>query len=169
LSTVHSAKGLEWSVVFVIWVTEGRFPPMYALRNPDDVDEERRLLYVAATRAKDHLYLISPLENEAWSSSLSQPRISRFLSDIPPHMVGVNEEPEPEKPTSIQPNRRFVAPAAPSPSGGGFSPGQRVSHPVFGLGRVLEVMTGSKIRIEFDHFGTKTLHTDYAGLQKAGW
>ena len=73
LSTVHSAKGLEWKAVFIIGVTEGRFPPSQAGDNPESLDEERRLMYVAATRAKDFLFLVCPLEGDAFASSAFRP------------------------------------------------------------------------------------------------
>ena len=60
LSTIHSAKGLEWQAVFVIWMVDGRFPSYHNLHDDEEVEEERRLLYVAVTRAKEHLYLIVP-------------------------------------------------------------------------------------------------------------
>ena len=73
LSTVHSAKGLEWSVVFIIWATEGYFPSARASHNEDGIEEERRLMYVAATRAKDHLLLCYPGQETGygWSSGYS--------------------------------------------------------------------------------------------------
>ncbi|MBF0495464.1 MAG: ATP-dependent helicase [Deltaproteobacteria bacterium] len=60
LSTIHSAKGLEWGVVFIIWAQEGYFPPQKCLDNADSLEEERRLMYVAATRAKDYLFITYP-------------------------------------------------------------------------------------------------------------
>jgi DNA helicase-2/ATP-dependent DNA helicase PcrA len=61
LSSIHQAKGLEWRVVFLIWAANGRFPTARSLREPEAVEEERRLFYVAATRAKDELYICYPL------------------------------------------------------------------------------------------------------------
>ncbi|MBU2551013.1 MAG: DUF3553 domain-containing protein, partial [Proteobacteria bacterium] len=162
LSTVHSAKGLEWQVVFIIWAAEGRFPPAYAMKKPDDMDEERRLMYVAATRAEDHLYLICPLEADA-ASAWSSPRLSRFLSDIPPGLVAMEDEAGAE---SEPFPRRPVSEPAPPPADG-FAVGERVNHPAFGLGRVVASAGGRKIKVDFDHFGTKTLHLDYAGLRRA--
>jgi DNA helicase-2/ATP-dependent DNA helicase PcrA len=82
LSTVHSAKGLEWHSVFVLWTMEGRFPSFAALNNPDELEEERRLMYVAMTRAEQNLYLCCPCQ--AWDpisgGHLSRP--SRFLDEI---------------------------------------------------------------------------------------
>ncbi|GJL56384.1 MAG: DNA helicase [Nitrospirales bacterium] len=83
LSTIHSAKGLEWRCVFVIWLVDGRFPSAYAFAEDDELEEERRLLYVAITRAKQELFLTYPINvyDKMTGSVLSKP--SRFLDDIP--------------------------------------------------------------------------------------
>ena len=83
LSTIHSAKGLEWHTVFVIWLVDGRFPSYLNLHDGDEVEEGRRLLYVAVTRAKDNLYLSYPIDiyDRAAGMVLGQP--SRFVQDIP--------------------------------------------------------------------------------------
>ncbi|MBF0503178.1 MAG: ATP-dependent helicase [Candidatus Riflebacteria bacterium] len=82
LSTIHSAKGLEWHSVFVIWALEGRFPSFPALQNPERLEEERRLMYVAMTRARENLYLCYPVSiwDAASGSLLAEP--SRFIRDI---------------------------------------------------------------------------------------
>lgn len=82
LSTIHSAKGLEWHSVFIIWAVEGRFPSLYN-KEDDDLEEERRLMYVAATRAKENLFISYPINifDRATGMMLSKP--SRFLEDIP--------------------------------------------------------------------------------------
>jgi DNA helicase-2/ATP-dependent DNA helicase PcrA len=83
LTTIHQAKGLEWAVVFIVWLAEGRFPSMRSLTSQEDEEEERRLFYVAATRAKDELYLCYPL----WSFDRRSPstllKPSRFVQEIP--------------------------------------------------------------------------------------
>lgn len=83
LSTVHSAKGLEWHTVIVIWTLDGRFPSLHALNTPEDLDEELRLLYVAATRARRDLMFTCPLYayDRGADTVLSQP--SRFLDVLP--------------------------------------------------------------------------------------
>ncbi|MCP5104582.1 MAG: ATP-dependent helicase [bacterium] len=88
LSTIHSAKGLEWHSVFVIHLVDGYFPSMRSMDSEEELEEERRLFYVAATRAEKNLYLITPeLEGRSWSSFdpsgmiFSEP--SRFLAEIP--------------------------------------------------------------------------------------
>lgn len=87
LSTIHSAKGLEWQCVFVIWVVDGRFPSAYSFVSDEELEEERRLFYVAVTRAKKHLYLTYPVNiyDKATGSVLSKP--SRFLDAVPSSML----------------------------------------------------------------------------------
>lgn len=81
LSTVHQAKGLEWPIVFVIWLADGRFPAAKALKNPENLEEERRLLYVATTRAKEELYLCYPIIGGNWRQAILM-KPSRFLKEI---------------------------------------------------------------------------------------
>jgi DNA helicase-2/ATP-dependent DNA helicase PcrA len=83
LSTVHSAKGLEWDAVFIIWAAEGRFPGFYSQERDEDLEEERRLMYVAATRARDYLAVIFPSigYNRQFGMTVNSP--SRFIADIP--------------------------------------------------------------------------------------
>ena len=87
LSTIHSAKGLEWRCVFVIWLVDGRFPSSYSFLTEEELEEERRLLYVAVTRAKQCLYLTFPVQvyDKITGSVLSKP--SRFLDDVPASLV----------------------------------------------------------------------------------
>ncbi len=87
LSTVHSAKGLEWDTLFVIWMTDGWFPSnRFQDDEFDDLEEERRLLYVATTRAKRHLHYVYPL-NVYRPDMDFIPSISRFLEPIPPTIL----------------------------------------------------------------------------------
>ena len=83
LSSVHQAKGLEWRIVFVIWMADGMFPTARSLEDEDAVEEERRLFYVAVTRAEDELYLTYPLLrlNAGYGEMFQRP--SRFLAEIP--------------------------------------------------------------------------------------
>jgi DNA helicase-2/ATP-dependent DNA helicase PcrA len=83
LSTIHSAKGLEWRTVFVIGMVDGRFPSLYNLRDQDEVEEERRLLYVAVTRAKEHLYLTYPIDIYDRSTGMVLGKPSRFVDGLP--------------------------------------------------------------------------------------
>jgi DNA helicase II / ATP-dependent DNA helicase PcrA len=83
LSSVHQAKGLEWRAVFVVWLSDGRFPSAQALRDRDGEEEERRLFYVAATRAKDELYLTYPLVAAPRDRERVVMKASRFLEELP--------------------------------------------------------------------------------------
>jgi DNA helicase-2/ATP-dependent DNA helicase PcrA len=107
LSTIHSAKGLEWHSVFIIWAVEGRFPSLYN-KDDDELEEERRLMYVAATRAKENLFITYPINifDRATGMVLSRP--SRFLDGIPRRIltpVMLMEE-EDEEETWRSPRRR---------------------------------------------------------------
>jgi len=98
LSTVHSAKGLEWHSVFVIWAADGRFPSEYNVHDDDEIEEERRLMYVATTRTKEQLYVTYPINmfERGLGPVLGKP--SRFLEHISPELLRpvalVEEEPE---------------------------------------------------------------------------
>jgi DNA helicase-2/ATP-dependent DNA helicase PcrA len=82
LSTIHQAKGLEWKAVFVLWLVDGKFPDARALKEEGGEEEERRLFYVAVTRAKDHLYLVHPvLADERYLRGVIQ-RPSRFIKEL---------------------------------------------------------------------------------------
>lgn len=100
LSTIHSAKGLEWHTVFMIYVAEGHLPSYLSLENEDDIEEERRLFYVAATRAKENLFLLKPhldrfSRGAMDSGGLVFTRISRFLDQARIMDKLVNVEPDP--------------------------------------------------------------------------
>jgi DNA helicase-2/ATP-dependent DNA helicase PcrA len=82
LSTIHSAKGLEWRAVFIIWAADGRFPGPQSV-GLEELEEERRLMYVAATRARDELYLSYPIYMFDRSFGHTLGRVSRFLEDVP--------------------------------------------------------------------------------------
>ncbi len=87
ISTIHSAKGLEWNSVFIIGAVDGRFPSVYSFNSPEEMDEELRLMYVASTRAKNDLYITYPIDmfDHATSMVLSKP--SRFLDDIEADLI----------------------------------------------------------------------------------
>ena len=82
LSTIHSAKGLEWHSVFIIWAVEGRFPAVYN-KDDDELEEERRLMYVAATRAKENLFISYPINIFDRTTGMVLSKPSRFLDGIP--------------------------------------------------------------------------------------
>ncbi|MGZ8430467.1 MAG: ATP-dependent helicase [Candidatus Deferrimicrobiaceae bacterium] len=87
LSTIHSAKGLEWSVVFLIWVLDGKLPLSRAAEDEEEMEEERRLLYVAATRAKNTLVITYPVNIYERSSGTVLSLPSRFVVEIPPGVL----------------------------------------------------------------------------------
>jgi DNA helicase II / ATP-dependent DNA helicase PcrA len=82
LSTIHSAKGLEWNSVFIIWALEGRFPSIYNTNTTEELEEERRLLYVAATRAKKNLFISYPTRVFDKSLRMVLSRPSQFVDGI---------------------------------------------------------------------------------------
>jgi len=159
LSTIHSAKGLEWHTVFVLSVIEGRFPSSYSLLNPEELEEERRLFYVAVTRAKERLYLIAPLTVYVPGEGRAFARLSRFLQEVPKGLYveyGKQEEPiakaqKEEKGTSI--NMPFKV-------------GDLVRHPRFGEGEVMKVVDQEKVMVNFVGKGPTLLHLKYATLER---
>ncbi len=108
LSSVHQAKGLEWRAVFVIWLSDGMFPTSRSLDRDEDIEEERRLFYVAVTRCKDELYLTYPelRLNAGYGEAFQRP--SRFLQELPGHLY---EEWE------VSPGMGAYAPKSPTTSG----------------------------------------------------
>ena len=87
LSTIHSAKGLEWQCVFVIWIVDGKFPSVYSFIADEELEEERRLFYVAVTRAKRHLYLTYPINVFDKGSGMLLSKPSRFLDPVSPVLL----------------------------------------------------------------------------------
>ncbi|MCX5856405.1 MAG: ATP-dependent helicase, partial [Deltaproteobacteria bacterium] len=93
LSTIHQAKGLEWSAVFMIWCAEGRLPLQRALNDPDGEAEERRLFYVATTRAKDQLYLCYPVFDYSRGMGSLPLSPSRFIRELSPATLRAKDRP----------------------------------------------------------------------------
>jgi DNA helicase-2/ATP-dependent DNA helicase PcrA len=174
LSTVHSAKGLEWPYVFVIWVAEGRFPAARAYDNPEDLEEERRLMYVAATRAKDRLTLCYPGSESrySWPSHGEKDYgagngLSSFLKDLGNDVasyevagtLGPMDIPRRGKIISME---KAEGPAAAH----GLKQGDRVKHPAFGAGVVSKFVSKDKVEVLFSKVGRKLLHLEYTILEK---
>ena len=82
ISTIHSAKGLEWDTVFIIGAVDGRFPSAYSFNSEEEMDEELRLMYVATTRAKNNLYITYPVDMYDYSMQMVLSKPSRFLDNI---------------------------------------------------------------------------------------
>ncbi|MFH1596789.1 MAG: ATP-dependent helicase [Pseudomonadota bacterium] len=87
VSTVHSAKGLEWEAVFIIWAAEGRFPTFYSQEREEETEEERRLMYVAATRARSYLAVVFPTVGYSRQFGMTFNTPSRFIADIPRRLL----------------------------------------------------------------------------------
>jgi len=169
LSTIHSAKGLEWDAVFVIGLAEGRFPHQNAAG--EELEEERRLLYVAATRARKQLFLTYPRQITTPERKLRPAVMSPFLREINP---GLYRQPQPDPartaqfgadgPGLAQPRSGLGRPKTVS-ARQEFSPGMQVRHPIFGPGTVKSIPGPRRVEIAFDRDGDKILHLDYAKLE----
>ena len=158
LSTIHSAKGLEWHTVFIISLVEGRFPSAYSLQNEEELEEERRLFYVAITRAREKLYLIVPtsIYKPGEGKILTQP--SRFIKEIPPSLFKVYQKEES--------SRNLKTRSATKSNNNNFKVGDLVKHPHFGEGEILEILDDNKIKVFFPKKGVTHLHLDYVKLEK---
>jgi len=106
LTSIHQAKGAEWKVVFMIWTAEGKFPSPRALKEIDSEEEERRLWYVALTRAKDELYLTYPLMITDYNRQTALQKPSRFVMECPPVLFEVwsleEDQPKFDAPVEIE-------------------------------------------------------------------
>jgi len=164
LMTVHTAKGLEFPVVFVAGLEEGIFPHAGAIRDERGIEEERRLCYVAMTRAQDRLFLTWARERHRFGSrSYGTP--SRFLSEIPREALGgaaaVASEDAAEGRSLDYSYGQDDAPP-------GLEVGLRVRHPIFGPGTILAVSgagANQKLRVRFERAGVKTLLLRFANLE----
>lgn len=185
LMTVHAAKGLEFPVVFIVGLEENLFPSQFCVK-PSEIEEERRLLYVAITRAMEQCYL-SYARQRFRNGQMAFNSPSRFLNDIDRQYFEFQRPVAPSQPrlTSYSRPSNFSTPVSQltekpkSPISSSQSPipsvwaeGTRVSHRVFGLGTVSrvyrdEVTENDKIEIAFDTVGTKTLLLSHAKLEKA--
>jgi DNA helicase II / ATP-dependent DNA helicase PcrA len=167
LSTIHSAKGLEWEVVFVIGLAEGRFPHPSA-EPGGQWEEERRLLYVAATRAKKRLYLCYPRDLMTPDRRFQRVGMSPFLQELQPGLYDrIEEERFSFAPSSLAHNRTppALGKRPEKVSLDDLSKGYAVSHPFYGAGIVLRLIKPRSVDIVFDKHGLKTLHLDYAKLK----
>ena len=159
LMTLHTAKGLEFPVVFVVGLEDGIFPHMRSLGEPAEMEEERRLAYVGITRAQDRLYLTSAWHRTLWGATNYNPP-SRFLKEIPAELLATAP-------------KRNLSKSSPTPShtvsSSEISAGDRVKHDKWGLGTVREVIgTGERAEavVSFDEIGRKRLLLGWAPLIK---
>src|SRR6185312_7611839 len=161
LMTLHTAKGLEFPVVFVTGWEDGMFPHMRALGDPTELSEERRLAYVGITRARQRLYLSRAKVRSSWGQPMLNPE-SRFLREIPQELIDWRRtDPAPSLSAPVSGAGRFGTPR-PSPSrvAAGKRPllvleaGDRVSHDKYGLGRVEEVSGMGESAMSLIDFGS---------------
>ena len=170
LMTLHTAKGLEFPVVFLTGLEDGIFPHLRSLGDPGELEEERRLAYVGITRAQDRLYLSRATMRSAWGAPQANPA-SRFLEEIPDELVdwrrlvsSVSSTPAvaavAARPGVRSPGNRVVV---------HLEPGDRVTHDTFGMGSVVAV-EGSGERavasVDFSTGGVKRLLLRYAPVEK---
>ena len=161
LMTVHSVKGLEFDNVFVIGMEEGIFPHMNSLMENMALEEERRLCYVAITRAKDNLHLVNARRRTLFGKEQVNP-VSRFMSEINPGLLETNvkEEELPKKEEKIDTTEMFREEEV------DYKVGDYVYHETFGTGKVVEV-TNTLVSVAFKHpQGIKKLMKNHKKLSK---
>lgn len=163
LMTLHSAKGLEFPLVFMAGVEEGLFPSQLSLEEGDRLEEERRLCYVGMTRAMQQLY-ITYAESRRIYGRENYSRPSRFIKEIPPqYLQEIRLKAQVATPMA---NNRFSKSQS-SFNDTGFNVGQRVLHPKFGEGIVTNFEgqgAQARVQVNFDDFGSKWLVVAYAKL-----
>lgn len=173
LMTLHSAKGLEFPVVFITGMEDGLLPHSRSLEDPDEMAEERRLCYVGITRAKDRVILTYAFRRSLWGSSdVSTP--SRFLNDIPRQLISSTASYAGAKPKAAMIERaatwNLPTVKAPEPAHQpAFRAGQRVKHATFGEGVVIETRlerNDEEVTVAFKKAGIKRLLASFANLQK---
>lgn len=170
LMTLHTAKGLEFPVVFLTAMEDGVFPHVRSLGEPKELEEERRLAYVGITRAQKRLYLTRAAVRSSWGAPSFNPA-SRFVSEVPGQLMDWRTPPE-KTAWNAATRREPAAPATPKKGGRAvpsLTPGDRVSHDAFGLGTVVSVdgqAEKTKVKIDFGSGGEKTLLLAYAPLEK---
>ncbi len=163
LMTLHSAKGLEFPLVFLVGMEEGLFPHQMSVEEPGRLEEERRLCYVGITRARRELYL-THAELRRLHGSETYPRASRFISEIPAKLL---REVRPRAQVVRPVSHRGIADTA-ATSASGLRLGQRVSHAKFGEGVVLNYEgqgSSARVQVNFSGAGAKWLVLAYANLQ----
>lgn len=177
MMTMHSAKGLEFPVVFISGMEEGIFPSNMTIMNPEEMDEERRLAYVGITRAKEKLYLVRAQDRMLFGSTQHN-RPSRFTDEIPEQLLEITGRERKEKIS-----QDFLNFGAPKKSYGGFKKvtprtntstvtynvGDAVMHKVFGKGTIIKAEkmgNDQMLQIAFDSSGTKTLMANFCKMEK---
>lgn len=173
LMTLHTAKGLEFSNVFVAGMEEGIFPGMQSMYNPAEIEEERRLCYVGVTRAKKKLVITNAARRMLFGKT-SRNRPGRFLTEIPEELCDKECALEPV----VRPAARSAAFAVKEPGGPAVgtgktaprvvhSQGQKVSHKMFGNGEIIKVVpmgNDQLLEVMFESVGLKKIMSNYAKL-----
>lgn len=180
LMTMHSAKGLEFPIVFVVGMEDNIFPSSRSLESEADTEEERRLAYVAVTRAKEKLYLTHAEERMLYGRT-DRNRISRFIKELPADCIEKESETAKpsvylngyEKPHSMSLQQQIAQRKADRSSvtvnTETFSAGDRVIHKIFGEGTVLSskpMANDTLVEIAFDNRGTKKIMANYTKIKK---
>ncbi|MFQ5459293.1 MAG: 3'-5' exonuclease, partial [Anaerolineae bacterium] len=168
LLTLHSAKGLEFSWVFLVGLEEGLLPHSRSVDDPTALDEERRLFYVGLTRAKERVVIVHAFRRSAFGSgSVRQP--SRFLADLPAAVVTAAGSTAANRGRPRHSRQAEWAPKAAAPAAG-FRPGDKVRHGTFGVGTVVTCAPlegDQEVTVAFDGAGLKKLLASFARLEPA--
>lgn len=185
MMTLHSAKGLEFPVVFIAGLEEGVFPSIATIMNPDELNEERRLAYVGITRAKEKLY-ITKAKSRMLMGHTSYNKVSRFVNEIPPELLNYTGEKKTFASTNgfsassshisigagskFTPNKSFNTFTKPAvKSGTVYKKGDCVFHKVFGKGMIMKTEkmgNDTMLEVAFDKAGTKTLMANFSKMEK---
>ena len=180
LMTMHSAKGLEFPTVFVVGMEENIFPSSRSLESEADLEEERRLAYVAYTRAMKKLYITHATERMLYGKT-DRNRTSRFVKEIPTELKEKLSDSDPVSTTNENGGsfgdirsmtlQQQIAMKKTVRSDGGeqFSPGDRVAHKIFGEGTVISansIVNDTLLEIAFDNKGTKKIMANFAKIKK---
>ncbi len=178
MMTLHSAKGLEFPVVFIAGAEEGIFPGMNAIMNPTEIEEERRLAYVGITRAKERLYFTTAAQRMLFGRTTYN-RPSRFVGEVPKDLLEVQDDTVRSYTAAVSRRAAPAGKAAPAPKRPlaqntapavfDLTVGERVNHRVFGEGNILTItpMGGDHlVEVAFDKVGTKRIMATFAKLER---
>lgn len=179
LMTLHSAKGLEFPVVFLAGMEEGIFPHARTLMDEEEIEEERRLCYVGITRAEKYLFMSNARMRTIYGHTVSYPP-SRFLQEVPRGLLHIYKRPVVQRQAPreerrsdnrstanwfLQPKSSFI----PQENSSSFTAGDKVSHSKWGTGTVVSVKNtedGQEVKVAFAGAGIRSLLTKYAVLKK---
>lgn len=161
LSTIHSAKGLEWSAVLILDLVEERFPSKLAMQDPKEIEEERRLLYVGCTRAREYLGLFVPATvYNRYQNSFDPASPSPFIREIIPSLVKSYKETYFGEIVPLEEEKKEEP--KPRPEKNNFTAtGNYCEHKIFGTGKVIAHIPPNKYKVNFPQFGLKLVLEDY--------